>query len=98
MKTFPKTIEDRSISGNLGTAIFDNYGQFIFIKRLSNKKCVANTEVYHQDFQKINGKKLENDLQNISWADALELHSDDVDKSFETILAPLSLSLIDMHH
>ena len=27
---------------------------------------------------------MENDLQNTSWDDALEFHSNDVDKSFET--------------
>ena len=51
---------------------------------LNNKKNFTNTEVYHQDFQKINEKRLENDLQNTSWDDALELHSEDVEKSFET--------------
>ena len=33
---------------------------------LNNKKNFTNAEVYHQDFQKINEKRLENDLQNTS--------------------------------
>ena len=44
---FSNMIEDRSISGNLVTAISDHYGQFLLIKRLSNKKYIANTDVYH---------------------------------------------------
>ena len=31
-----------------------------------------------------NEKRLENYLQNTNWDDALEIHSEDVDKSFET--------------
>ena len=62
---FFNKIEDGSISRNLETVISDHYDQFLFMKNLSNKKKnIANTEVYHQDFQKINEKKLENDLQN----------------------------------
>ena len=59
---FPNTTEDGSISGNLVTAISDNYGQFLLMKNLTNKKNIANREVYHQDLQKINEKKFENDL------------------------------------
>ena len=68
------------------------------MKNLNNKKNITKTEVYHQDFQNINEKRLENDLQNTSWDNVLEVHSEGVDKSFETFLAPLTLSLIDMHH
>ena len=66
------------------------------MKNLSNKKNIANTEIYHQDFLKINEKRLENDLQNTNWEDALELHSDDVDKSFETFFSTIK-SIIDRH-
>ena len=65
---------------------------------MNNKKKKEKTAVYHQDFQNINEKRLENNLQNTRWDDVLEVHSEDVDKSFETFLAPLTLSLIDMHH
>ena len=95
---FSNTIEDSSISGNLVTTISDHYSQFLLMKNLNNKKNITKTEVYHQDFQNINEKRLENDLQNTSWDDVLEVHSEGVDKSFETFLAPLTLSLIDMHH
>ena len=66
---FSNTIEDGSISGNLVTAISDHYGQFLLMKNLSNKKHIANTEIYHQDFQKINEKRLENGLQNTNLED-----------------------------
>ena len=66
------------------------------MKNLSNKKNIANTEVYHQDFQMIIEKRSENDLQNTNWEDALELHSDDVDKSFETFFSTIK-SIIDRH-
>ena len=36
--TFPNTIEDCSISGNLVTTISDHYGQFFLMKNLNNKK------------------------------------------------------------
>ena len=74
---FSNTIEDDSISGNFVTAISDHYGRFLLMKNLTNKKNIANTAVYHQDFQKINENKFENDLQNTIWEDALELYSDD---------------------
>ena len=93
---FSNTIEDGSISGNLVMAISDHYGQLLLMKSLTNKKSITNTEVYHQDFQKINEKKFENDLQNTIWEDALELHSDDVDKSFGTFFSTIK-SIIDRH-
>ena len=86
---FSNTIEDGSISGNLVTATSDHYGQFLLMKNLSNKKNIANTVVYHQNFQKINEKQFENDLQNTIWEDALEIHSDDVDKPFETFFSTM---------
>ena len=92
---FSDTIEDGSISGNLVTAISDHYGKFLLKKNLNNKKNFTNTEV-HQDFQKINEKRLENDLQNTSWDDALGLHSEDIDKSFETFFSNIK-SITDRH-
>ena len=93
---FSNTIEDGSISGNLVTEISGHYGQFLLMENLTNKKNIANTEVYHQDFQKINEKKFENDLQNNIWEDAIELLSDDVDKLFETFFSTIK-SIIDRH-
>ena len=89
------TVEDSSISGNLVTTISDHYGQFLLMKNL-NKKNITKTEVYHQDFQNINEKRLENDLQNTSWDDDLEVHSEGVDKSFETFLRTIN-SITDRH-
>ena len=93
---FSNMIEDGAILGNLITANSDHYDQFFLMKNLSDEKNIANTEVYHQDFQKINEKRLENDLQNNNWEDALELHRDDVDKSFETFFSNIK-SIIDRH-
>ena len=61
---FSNMIEDSFISGNLATAISDHYGQFLPMNKLNDKKNIANTKVYHQDFQKINERRSENDLQN----------------------------------
>ena len=44
------------------------------------KKNSTKTEVYHQDFQNVNEKRLENDLQNTNWDDVLEVHSEEFDK------------------
>ena len=95
---FSNMIEDGSISGNFVTVISDHYDQFLLMKNLNNKKKkkITNTEVYHQDFQKINEKRLENDLHNTSWDGALELHSEDIDKSFETSFSTTK-SIIDRH-
>ena len=94
---FSNTIEDSSISGNLVTAISDHYGQFLLMKNLSNQKNIPNGEVYHQDFQKrLMRRDWKNDLQNTNWEDALELHSDEVDKSFGTFLSTIK-SIIYRH-
>ena len=92
---FSDTIEDGSILGKLVTAISDHYGKFLLKKNLNNKKNITNTEV-HQDFQKINEKRLENDLQNTSWDNAPRLHSEDIDKSFETFFSNIK-SITDRH-
>ena len=80
-------IEDDSISGNLVTTIFDHYAQFLLIKNLSNKNNIANTKVYHPDFQKINEKKMGNYLQNTKWDNILELNRGDIDKSCESFFS-----------
>ena len=93
---FSNTIEDSSISGNLVTTISNHYGQFLLMKNLNNKNNITKTEVYHQDFRNINEKRLENDLQYTSWNDVLEVHSEDVDKSFDTFFSTIN-SIIDTH-
>ena len=93
---FSNTIEDSSISGNLVTTISDHYSQFLLMKNLNNKKNITKTEVYHQDFQNINEKRLENDLQNTSWDDVLEVHIEDVDKSSDTFFSTIN-SITDRH-
>ena len=77
---FSNMIEDNSILGNLVTSISNHYGQFLCMKKLNNKKNSTKTEVYHQDFQNVNEKRLENDLQNTNWDDVLEVHSEEFDK------------------
>lgn len=56
------------------------------MKNLNNKKNIANAEVYHQDFEIINERRMENDSQNTNWDGILELHRDDLDKSCEFFL------------
>ena len=89
-KIFPNTIEDSYISGNLVTTISDHYGQFLLMKNLNNKKKITKTEVYHQEFQNINEKRLESDLQNTSWDNVLEVHSEGINKSFETFFSTIN--------
>ena len=84
------TIEDSSVSGNLVTTISDHYGQFLLMKNLNNKKKITKTEVYHQEFQNINEKRLESDLQNTSWDNVLEVHSEGINKSFETFFSTIN--------
>ena len=66
------------------------------MKNLNNKKNITKTDVYHQDFQYINEKRLENNLRNTSWDDVLEVHSEDVDKSSDTFFSTIN-SIIDRH-
>ena len=66
------------------------------MKNLNNKKNITKTEVYHQDFQNINEKRLENDLQNTSWDDVLEVHIEDVEKSSDTFFSTIN-SITDRH-
>ena len=78
------------------TTISDCYGQFLLMKNLSNKKNIVNTEVYYQDFQKINEKRLENDWEILTGK--ILLNYIVMSNHLKPFLAPLSLSLIDMHH
>ena len=87
---FSNMIEDSSVSGNLVTTISDHYGQFLLMKNLNNKKKITKTEVYHQEFQNINEKRLESDLQNTSWDNVLEVHSEGINKSFETFFSTIN--------
>ena len=41
-----------------------------------------NSEIYHQDFKKLNKDNLERDLVNINWDANLEVNNSNVDKSF----------------
>ena len=66
------------------------------MKNLNNKKNITKTDVYHQDLQYINEKRLENNLRNTSWDDVLEVHSEDVDKSSDTFFSTIN-SIIDRH-
>ena len=66
------------------------------MKNLNNKKNITKTDVYHQDLQYINEKRLENDLRNTSWDDVLEVHSEDVDKSSDIFFSTIN-SIIDRH-
>ena len=79
---FSNNIKDGSISGNIVTTISDHYTQFLLLQNL-NDKNPTKSEIYHQDFKKLNRNNLESDLVNTNWDAILEVNNDDADKSFE---------------
>ena len=58
---FSTNIEDGSISGNIVTTISDHFTQFLLLQNLNNKSPTK-SEIYHQDFEKLNKNNLERDL------------------------------------
>ena len=55
---FSNNIKDGSISGNIVIKISDHYAQFLLLQNL-NTKNPTKSEIYHQDFQKLNKNNLE---------------------------------------
>ena len=53
---FLNNIEDGSISGSIVITISDHYAQFLLLQNLNNKNP-TNSEIYNQDFKKLNKNK-----------------------------------------
>ena len=53
---FSDNIKDGCISGNIVTTISDHYVQFLLLQNLNNKNP-TNSEIYNQDFKKLNKNK-----------------------------------------
>ena len=87
---FSDNIEDGSISGNIVTTISDHYAQLLLLQNL-NDKNPTKSEIYHQDFKKLNKNNLERDLANTNWNTILEENNGDVDKSFESFITTVNL-------
>ena len=87
---FSNNIEDGSISGNIVTTICDHYAQFLLLQNVNNKNP-TNSEIYHQDYKKLNKNNFERDLVNTNWDAILEVNNGDVDKSFESFITTVNL-------
>ena len=92
---FSNNIKDGSILGNIVTTISDHYAQFLLLQNLNNKNPTK-SEMYHEDFKKLNENNLERDLVNTNWDAILEANNDDVDKSFESFITTVN-SIIAEH-
>ena len=88
---FSYDIEDGIIlgNGNIVTTISDHYARFFLLQKLNNKNPTK-SEIYHQDFKKLNKNNLERDLVNTNW-DAIEVNNSDVDKSFQSFITTIIL-------
>ena len=53
---FSSNIKDGCISGNIVTIISEHYAQFLLLQNLNNKNP-TNSEIYNQDFKKLNKNK-----------------------------------------
>ena len=82
-------IKDGTMSGNIVTTISDHYAQFLVLLNL-NKRNPTNSEIYLQDFKKLNKNNLERDLVNTNWDAILEVNNGDVHKSFESFIITVS--------
>ena len=92
---FSNIIEDGGISGNIVTTISDHYTQFLLLRNV-NDKNPTKSEIYVQDFKKLNRNNLESDLINTNWDAILEVNNDNVDKSFESFVTTVN-SIIAEH-
>ena len=55
-----------------------------------NNKNPTNSEIYHQDFKKLNKNKLERDLVITNWDAILKVNNGDADKSFESFITTVN--------
>ena len=55
-----------------------------------NNKNPTKSEIYHQDFKKLNKNNLERDLVNTNWDAILEVNNGNVDKSFESFITTVN--------
>ena len=94
---FSYDIEDGIIlgNGNIVTTISDHYARFLLLQKLNNKNPTK-SEIYHQDFKKLNKNNLERDLVNTNWDAILEVNNGNVDKSFESFITTVN-SIIAEH-
>ena len=94
---FSYDIEDGIIlgNGNIVTTISDHYARFLLLQKLNNKNPTK-SEIYHQDFKKLNKNNLERDLVNTNWDAVLEVNNSNVDKSFESFITTVN-SIIAEH-
>ena len=83
-----KTLIDNIFSNNIEDGSI--YAQLLLLQNL-NYKNPTKSEIYHQDFKKLNKNNLERDLANTNWNTILEENNGDVDKSFESFITTVNL-------
>ena len=92
---FSNNIEDASILGNIVRTISDHYAQVFLLQNLNNKNQ-SKSEIYNQNFKKLNKNNFERNLVNTNWDAILEVNNGDVDNSFESYISTVN-SIIAEH-
>ena len=92
---FFNNIEDASILGNIVRTISDHYAQVFLLQNLNNKNQ-SKSEIYNQNFKKLNKNNFERNLVNTNWDAILEVNNGDVDNSFESYITTVN-SIIAEH-
>ena len=92
---FFNNIEDASILGNIVRTISDHYAQIFLLQNLNNKNQ-SKSEIYNQNFKKLNKNNFERNLVNTNWDAILEVNNGDVDNSFESYITTVN-SIIAEH-
>ena len=96
---FSNMIEDGSISVNFVTVISDHYDQFLLIKKLNNKKKILQIQRYIiRTSKRLMRKDWEMIYKILAGTMLLNYIVKTLTNHLKLLLAPLSLSLIDMHH
>ena len=95
---FSNSIEDSSISGNLVTTISDHYGQFLLMKKLNNKKALQKQKYIINTSKTIMRKNWKMIYKILAGTMFLMYTVKTLKNHLILFLAPLTLSLIDMHH
>ena len=77
---FSNSIVNEIFSGNITSTISDQYVQFFLTKKIQLKN---NKETYKHNFKNFNEDAFKRDLENINWAEILEIENKNVNESFD---------------
>ena len=93
---FTNTMDEPSISGNLMCSISDHLAQFLIHPEQNAKKCLNEKTKYKRNYKKVNKEKFEQDLQHITWVEALKVNDTNVDTSLGNFLQIIN-SVLEKH-